>query len=61
MESTSGMYAICFVSEAWGRWIFDQELTVQSGFLDSLDWGDMIMVDKGINIQELVAARGIFV
>ena len=44
-----------------GRMVSDQELTVQCGLLDLLNWGDMIMVDKGFNIQKLVTARGILV
>ena len=51
--------AISFVSTLFGGSISDKESTQQSGLVDKLQHGDCIMADRGFNIQEMLASKGV--
>ena len=48
---------IVFGSEAYGGSILDEQLTVDSGYLDLVEPYTEVMVDEGFNIKEECAAR----
>ena len=47
-----------FVSNAYEGSISDNQLTIQSGFLDQINPGDLVMADRGFTIREMLQARG---
>ena len=55
--SPSGL--VTFVSDAWGGRVSDKALTENSGLHEKLDSGDSVMADKGFDIEDLLAARGV--
>ena len=46
-----------YVSNLFTGSISDKEIVKESGFLDHLEPGDVVMADKGFNIQDLLAVR----
>ena len=50
--------AIIFVSKCWGGQVSDKYLTSQSGFLDHLVPGDMVLADRGFDIADELALYG---
>lgn len=51
---------LSFVSELFTGSISDRELVIQSGFLDlEFDQGDVVMVDKGFRIADLLEEKGV--
>lgn len=46
-----------FVSRLFTGSISDKEIVKESGFLEQLQPGDVVMADKGFNIQDLLALR----
>ena len=46
-----------FVSRLYGGHISDRAMTQDCGLIDLLDSGDVVMADKGFDIQHLLAPR----
>jgi hypothetical protein len=48
---------ISFVSKAYGGRSSDKFVTENSGFLDNLQVGDLVLAERGFNIHEGVGLR----
>lgn len=49
---------ISFVSEAWGGLVSDTELTLESGFLENIRPGDVVLADRGFILDHHFTSRG---
>ena len=50
--------AITFVSKCWGGRVSDKHLTVKSGLLQHLIYGDLVLADRGCDISDELALIG---
>lgn len=50
---------ISYVSECYGGSVSDRQITERSALLDLCDKGDSIMADRGFNVQDIFASRGV--
>ena len=50
--------SISFISKARGGRVSDKVITQKSGFLDHIEYGDVIMADRGFNISDELAIIG---
>jgi hypothetical protein len=51
--------ALMYVSNAFEGCISDKEIVIQSGFLDKLHRGDLVMADRGFVIRDVLNERGV--
>ena len=51
--------SVAFISKAWGGRVSDKEITQKCGFLDKLEYGDCVLADRGFNVADDLAVRGV--
>ena len=51
--------AVTFVSQLYCGNISDREITIKSGLCGYLENGDKVMADKGFDIQDILAEKGV--
>lgn len=50
--------SVSFISRAFGGKASDKVITMQSGYLDNIKHGDVVMADRGFLISDELASRG---
>ena len=50
---------VTFVSEAYGGSTFDRQVSERSGLLQKLEANDVVLADRGFNIQDLLLHRNV--
>ena len=50
--------SIVYISNAWGGRVSDKVITQECGFLDLIEYGDVVLADRGFNIADELAIRG---
>ena len=50
--------AITFISKAWTGRVSDKVITQKSGLLDHLEYGDVVLADRGFNVHDELALVG---
>ena len=50
---------ICFLSDAWGGRVSDNQLTKESGFIELLNPNDIVLADRGFTLDNLFNAHGV--
>ena len=50
--------SVSFISEGWGGRASDKYITTKSGFIKNLLPGDIVLADRGFNIDDLIATVG---
>ena len=50
--------AVSFLSEGWGGRVSDKEITINCGFLEYLQQGDLVLADRGFQLDQEFATHG---
>ena len=58
LTAVSPTGAIVYISNAWGGRVSDKVITQECGFLDHIEYDDVILADRGFNISDKLAIRG---
>ena len=49
---------VSFLSKGYGGRVSDKFITIHSGYLDNIHQGDVILADRGFNVEEVIGYKG---